>query len=66
LTIDEVTLSGANMLFADADLDGLPDVWQAAIGGDASRLGDADGDGISNLDAYLASLSDDPNPEPDA
>lgn len=45
----------------DTDRDGLPDAWEQAIisvlGGTLASItanGDADGDGISNLDEYLA------------
>lgn len=37
----------------DADADGLPDEWETAFGVGAP-LGDADGDGRSNLDEYRA------------
>ena len=41
--------------FADADKDGLPDSWELANFGslDQAGSGDADNDGISNLDEYL-------------
>ena len=63
LVIDNVTISGANMLFADADVDGLPDDWQQQLGANNNRDDDADGDGQSNLEAYLASLENRTEPE---
>ncbi|MFM1768321.1 MAG: hypothetical protein RJA22_850 [Verrucomicrobiota bacterium] len=44
-----------NYFLADADLDGLPDSYEAAYGGGAlNPLEDADQDGASNLAEYLA------------
>jgi hypothetical protein len=40
----------------DADMDGLPDAWEARYGLDPTRDdadGDADGDGFTNLEEYL-------------
>ena len=54
LVIDNVTISSANMLFADADADGLPDEWQKALGEKSGRDDDADGDGLSNIGEYQA------------
>ena len=56
LVIDNVTISGANILFTDADVDGIPDDWQKALGAKSGRNEDADGDGLGNLEAYLAFL----------
>lgn len=45
-------------VFADQDLDGLPDAWECAVGLDAvagaSAATDEDGDGQSNYQEYLA------------
>lgn len=38
----------------DSDKDGLPDWWEAAFGGDLMPGADADGDGLTNLQEYLA------------
>lgn len=41
----------------DANGDGLPDAWQRVINADLSKVtpdGDADGDGLSNMQEYLA------------
>jgi hypothetical protein len=51
-----------NMVFSvtvlpDADSDGLPDSWETAYFGSptaADRNSDSDGDGISNMDEYIA------------
>lgn len=43
--------------YPDEDLDGMDDVWELAHGADTGASdpwGDADGDGISNLSAFLA------------
>lgn len=39
---------------ADADNDGMEDAWETAHGGDLAPEADDDGDGISNVDEYLA------------
>jgi hypothetical protein len=57
--LDSVYVGGENPLFADADHDGMDDVWEAANGLDCAaddRSGDRDGDGISNLREYLLGL----------
>jgi pectate lyase len=43
---------------ADADLDGMPDAWEAAAFGDVGRdgRGDADGDGYTDLEEYLNAI----------
>jgi hypothetical protein len=43
---------------ADADLDGMADSWELAMFGDVARdgRGDADGDGYTDLEAYLNSI----------
>lgn len=41
----------------DADWDGLPDAWERAMGGSLSQIDandDTDGDGLRNMDEYLA------------
>ncbi|OOE71880.1 hypothetical protein BZG23_15885 [Salinivibrio sp. ML290] len=46
---------------ADSDRDGIPDGQEAALGSEllvADATGDADGDGISNREAYLTLLND--------
>lgn len=40
-------------MLADTDSNGLPDVWETAFGITAPEL-DADGDGVSNRDEYVA------------
>ncbi|MCP4000511.1 MAG: DUF1566 domain-containing protein [Gammaproteobacteria bacterium] len=40
-------------VLSDADADGMDDGWEALYGVD-DPLGDADGDGITNIDEYLA------------
>lgn len=45
---------------ADTDRDGMPDAWERAQGLDphnADDKGDADGDGFTNVEAYLNSLA---------
>ena len=54
LVIDNVTISSANMLFTDADADGIPDDWQKALGEKNGRDDDADGDGLANFREYLS------------
>ena len=54
LVIDNVTISSANMLFTDADADGIPDDWQKALGEKNGRDDDADGDGLANFQEYLS------------
>ncbi|HLM44838.1 MAG TPA: PKD domain-containing protein, partial [Myxococcaceae bacterium] len=44
------------VVWRDSDGDGLPDTWERAHGTDPLRddaAGDVDGDGVSNLDAFL-------------
>jgi large repetitive protein len=54
----QLTLETPPAIVFDGDQDGMPDAWETAHGlnpgsaGDAS--GDVDGDGISNLDEFLA------------
>jgi methylaspartate ammonia-lyase len=54
---DEVVVHGTDPLAADTDGDGMPDAWEVANGlnplvDDAG--GDADGDGLTNLQEYQA------------
>jgi len=59
LYLDDVQAEPSNMLFADADKDGLPDAWELANGSNPN-LYDRDAinttTGLSNLAAYLKSL----------
>ena len=52
------SLSATLTVLADVDHDGLPDVWEAAYGLSSSnpldRALDADGDGVSNYDEFVA------------
>jgi hypothetical protein len=50
LTFDPVALT----VLADSDNDRLPDNWEAQYPAAGSATGDADGDGLSNLQEYLA------------
>lgn len=55
-SIDDLYIGAANPLFMDADQDGIDDEYELANGFDAwrnDRTDDVDGDGISNLKAYL-------------
>lgn len=53
--LDEVLVVFENPLFADADRDGLDDVWEVAKGLNPTlndRTADADEDGVSNLEEF--------------
>ncbi|MBK1853692.1 DUF1800 family protein [Verrucomicrobiaceae bacterium 5K15] len=55
-TSDGVTavISRASFGPTDLDNDGMDDAWESSYGGDLAPDVDADGDGISNVDEYLA------------
>ncbi|MBN1675798.1 MAG: lamin tail domain-containing protein [Kiritimatiellae bacterium] len=54
-----VTLSQLSVA-EDADRDGIPDAWeQEQLGGNAAYDGDSDGDGLSNLDEFIAGTDPD-------
>lgn len=58
--LDDWSLSAANPLFLDSDADGMPDVYEIAHGLNPwidDRDGDLDGDGISNIQEFLAGTS---------
>lgn len=47
-------ISRSSFGITDTDNDGMEDSWETAHGGDLLPNADADGDGISNVDEYLA------------
>lgn len=58
--VDEIEIGKVNPLFADGDQDGMPDAEEEAVGLNTyadNRLGDIDGDGISNIEEMLQSGS---------
>ena len=60
LALDELRIGSANPLGPDADRDGLLDDLEKSLGsnpGAHDREGDADGNGISNLDQAISLLS---------
>ena len=53
---DDLLIAFDNPLFADADKDGMDDAWETAHGLNPAandRQGDADADGLTNLQEYL-------------
>jgi hypothetical protein len=59
---DDLLVAFDNPLFADADYDGMEDVWETAHGLNPAlndRDGDPDADGLTNIQEYL--LGTDPN-----
>jgi len=54
-----IGLDGRNCASDDNDNDGMPDCWEIAWFGDTSQTasGDADHDGVSNLQEYLDGTS---------
>ncbi len=55
--VDEITVSAENPLFADSDLDGMPDEWEGNHELDPQlndRELDPNEDGISNIEHYMA------------
>jgi hypothetical protein len=55
--LDYLFAASTNPLFIDADKDGLEDTWERSHGMDPlanDRATDLDGDGLSNLDEYIA------------
>ncbi|MGB0992333.1 MAG: DUF1800 family protein [Akkermansiaceae bacterium] len=47
-------ITRGNIGIVDADNDGMEDTWETTHGGDLDPTLDADGDGVSNADEYLA------------
>ncbi|WP_353474332.1 hypothetical protein PVT71_20540 [Salipiger sp. H15] len=58
---------GSSSALRDSDDDGIPDAYEQLLGSDAHKSdaqGDADGDGLANIEDYINSLLDGSGPAP--